>query len=60
MRQGLKSKKNFSKIHFMKVAAVEVTIEVGDNYLCKSITIVIVVDIRLVEKQDYLFLRAAY
>jgi len=34
----------------MKVAAVEVTIEVGDNYLCKSITIVIVVDIRLVEK----------
>jgi len=50
MHWDLKSEKNFSKIHFMKEATVEVTTEVGDNYLGKSITMAIMVDIRLVEK----------
>lgn len=50
MHWDLKSEKNFLKIHFIKEAAIKVTIEVGDNYLGKSITMAIMVDIRLVEK----------
>lgn len=60
MHWGLKFKKNFSKIHFMREAAVKVIIEVEDNCQGKNITIVIRVDNRLVEKQDYLFEKVAY